>query len=235
MSELEDAKKIIKHEFYPPYTFSTEYGKKLYKNMIVRRGMVEEPFHSIFVKLLEIQERCNESYLKNYKLESVYLQQNDSEIEIYKAYLLHEMVLYATTELAKDIRLNLLLAKDYEVSLLTSLLNFIELHPNLESWFKNYDGMQEDKNSFLAKLILNNYKYKQDVLNMLEEVRLEYTENSTAQTIQFYYDEALDMIEEYVQDSTKVTNSYLSMSFLNQEAPKILISKEEYIVFCDDF
>jgi hypothetical protein len=213
-----------KYWFYSPHEFRTRYARALYKDIIVDRLFIEEPFHSLFTRILLIHDEHNKTYIKCPKTESMLLSDEYDNVEVFKAYLLHEYVLKATNEIYEDVFCKFTDVKSLEVVLLASLLKLIGHYTDT-----NDDGIERTLS--IARVILDKYEYVEDVILLLEVLADRYTPHAIAQMINYYYEDALKEIDTYACSSDQVSEKQSQVSFQKELPRKTLLSQDQYRVF----
>jgi hypothetical protein len=142
---------------------------------------------------------------------------------VFKAYLLHECVLKATNDVYDDIFCKFTDVKSLEVVLLASLLKLIGYYTDID------DGIEITLT--IAREILDDYTYIEDVLLLLEELADKKTSNVVAQTINCYYEDALKEIDKHACSSDQVSGKSSEINFQKALPQKTLLLQEQYDVF----
>lgn len=219
----------VKFYFYDPNTFKSIMAVDLYKKIIVNNLWIDEPFHSNFVKILQIIDK-NESWIKSKKTKELKLKirKNNGNFEqgtSFKVYSLRDLSFQFLSEIFDYFRRHRSTKINIQNTLLASVLLNIHNVLELKHWSEN--GLTSDESRlFLASKILENYTYKNEVISILDLI---HQNHFSVKFILDIYGETIRWQREYPYVEKENKNiKELEIFYLKQEKSKILISLDTF-------
>jgi len=160
----------IKISVYSSYTFRSFRVQNLYKKMVVKRLLIDEPFHTTFVQLLQIYD-TTESWIKSKKTKEIKLKirtknGNFQEGTSFKVYSVSEIIFNFLDNLMEYIDNYKYSKNDQKNVILSVLIWKLDLVMELKYLCeKNLNDIE--KRDCLAKKLLKNYEKNHDVFQIL--------------------------------------------------------------------
>jgi len=219
----------MKYYLYRPDDFYSPDAKKLYKNIIVDQLLVEEPFHSKFVQIVQLIDK-SDAWVKSIKSKELKLKirKSNSKFEqgtSFKVYALSSLSFAFVNSIFEYFRANRSTKKHVQNSLLASLLFNINNIKEIKCWCEN--NLNENALTLcLANTILKNYIYKKEVINI---IKLMQRSDQSVQFMTRNYTLTIQWQKEYpyVEKENQEVNR-LEISYLNQPKTKYLISLDTF-------
>lgn len=219
----------VKFHFYHQSTFQSFLAVALYKKIIVNQLWIDEPFHSNFVKILQIIDQ-SESWIKSKKTKElkIKIRRNDGNFEhgsSFKVYSLRDLSFQFLSKIFDYFLKNRSTKIDIQNTFLASLLLNIRNVTEIKHWCEK--GFTNDESTlFLANIILENYTYKNEVIHILNLIQQNH---SSINFILDIYDETIRWQREYPYVEKENKNiKELEIFYLKQEESKILISLDTF-------
>lgn len=209
----------VKFSFYYPITFKSIAAKNLYKRIIVDQLMIDEPFHSDFVKILRLIDQ-SESWIKskNTKELKLKIRKNNGKFErgtSFKVYSLRDLSFQFSSEIFEYLKRNKS-TKIYIQNTLLAVLLFNIYNVKEIKYLCNKDLTDEELTLCLSSIILENYTYKNEILEILNLIQQNH---SSVKFILKIYDEAVRWQQEfpYIEKEGQDINELDISCLLNQK------------------
>ena len=219
----------VKFYFYHPNTFQSYEAVELYKEIIVDNLWIDEPFHSTFVKIIQIIDQ-SKSWIKSRKTKELKLKirKNNGNFEqgiSFKVYSLRDLSFRFLSEILDYFRRNKSTNINIKNILLASALLNIHYVLEIKHWCEK--GLTSDESRLvLASKILENYTYKNEVISILDLI---HQNHISIKYILEIYGETIRWQREYpyVEKGNKNIKE-LKTLYLKHEKSKILISLDTF-------
>lgn len=191
---LVGAKSELKYYFYPVYIFHSKESLELYKKIIVKHVMIEEPFHTVFVNILMFLDKNDDGIKSNHTQEFKLKIRNRGEKG--SAYLVHsikELIFETLFDVFDDVKKNY---KRYSAQALLLATAFVHMQKMRQWSFLVKEAKDEIGQCFLiAKSFMKSEsRQRAFVFEMIEKIKENDGELSF---VNFYFENAKRFAKEY--------------------------------------
>ena len=211
----------IKHYFYNPSMFNSFMSNCLYKKVIVDQLWLEEPFHSTFVKILQIIDK-SDSWVKSKRTKELKLKirKNNSKYEqgiSFKVYSLSDLSFDFTSNIFEYFKKNISTKKNIQNTLLASLLFNVNNVKEINHWCEK-ELTDDELRLCLVDIILKEYTHQNEVIHIFNLI---LKDDYSVQFILHIYNEVVRCQQEYPYvQKEKEELPTLDISYMEQENRK---------------
>ena len=164
---------FVKYNFYNLDTFYSRNASNLYTKLVVRTLWIEEPYHSTFVKVLQIINKT-ESWIRsnNTKIIKLKIRQNNGSFQkgtSFKVYSLSSI----SFEFANRVLTYFIKKRSTKINIQTTIFAVLLYHADKiqEIQYLCSDNIDiSNVRGCLVKKILGKYQYKDEVILLLEKM-----------------------------------------------------------------
>ncbi len=216
------SKSIVKYYYYPIYYFKDYKSKELYAKIIIKNNWIKEPFHTIFVTILNFlydHDDCIKSQTTaSFKIK---IANTNSSAYAYKVYSLKELIL-STIENVYDQVQNEYNVKDIQNILLATLLCKVDLFRSMSTVYKDIDSMN------FSKIFLDKYDNKHIVLDVIKMIKNHHKQFNFINTT---FENSKKYAKEYPYEDSEINNTcLLSISEYKLNINKKLLDYDSFNV-----